>query len=221
MMRMINDIVYTIGYSGFQLEEFLKTLKTHHISAVIDVRSSPHSRYYSEYNAEPLKVILNKNEIAYRSYSREFGARQADSIFSPKGYMDFNLFVKSSQFLEGVRKIERGIEEGYTPAFMCAEKRPVNCHRAILVTRWFFEHGYQVIHILPDGKTETQEDIENQLKEIYFPGRAQISLFNSDKNESDFVFDAYIKANEKIGYRETTEKMTEQDDKESMVYEAI
>jgi len=41
---MINTI-YTIGYSGFVIDDFIQILKKYKISVVIDVRSNPYSQY--------------------------------------------------------------------------------------------------------------------------------------------------------------------------------
>ena len=64
---MINKI-YTIGYSGFVIDDFIKILKKYEISVVIDVRSNPYSQYHLEYNKENLKKKLKQNRIYYRSY---------------------------------------------------------------------------------------------------------------------------------------------------------
>ena len=218
----MEDVIYTIGYSGFSIGEFVETLKKYNVSAIIDVRSSPYSGYYSDYNAELLASVLKKNGIGYRSYALEFGAHQTDpALFTPKGYLDFNLYKKTNQFLDGTRKIEDGIVKGFTPALMCAEKKPMNCHRAILVAKWFSDNGYNVVHILPDGVTETQEDIDDQLKDLYFPNRMQLTIDTMDKTEEAWTKEAYEKANEKIGYREAAEKDAGENEYEYPDLEAI
>ena len=51
------DTIYTIGYSGFKIDDFVKTLKENGVSVVIDVRSLPYSQFYSDYNKENLSRI--------------------------------------------------------------------------------------------------------------------------------------------------------------------
>ncbi len=48
------DTIYTIGYSGFKIEDFVKTLQNNGVSVVIDVRSLPYSQFHSDYNKENL-----------------------------------------------------------------------------------------------------------------------------------------------------------------------
>lgn len=38
--------IYTIGYSGFDIESFISTLKKYNINSLIDVRSNLHSMIY-------------------------------------------------------------------------------------------------------------------------------------------------------------------------------
>ena len=42
------DTIYTIGYSGFKIDDFVKTLKENGVSVVIDVRSLPYSQLTSK-----------------------------------------------------------------------------------------------------------------------------------------------------------------------------
>ena len=138
------------------------------------------------------------------NYARQFGARQNNPAFyKPFGNngqsvykLDFETFAKSEQFLDGVRRVEKS---NAVIAFMCAEKHPSECHRSILVTRAFSDRGYDIIHIEPGGKTETQKDIENELVEKYFK---QLSLFDSfNMTEAERIIEAYRKRNEEIGYK--------------------
>jgi uncharacterized protein (DUF488 family) len=194
--------IYTVGYTSFQLGDFVNVLKSFGIQAVIDVRSQPNSEHYPNYDRDNLNNVLNANGIQYRNYIREFGARQNEKCyFSPEGILDFEKFTKSNAFLQGYNKIAKNSDK-YTFALMCAEKKASTCHRSIMITRIFSDNGYDVKHILQDGCTETQRDIETQLLEYYFPNRNQLSLMN-DKNESDesLIKKAYQLRNAEIGYK--------------------
>jgi len=52
------DTVYSIGYSGFSINDFIDTLHTNNISLVIDVRSTPYSQYFPDYNKDSLEQVL-------------------------------------------------------------------------------------------------------------------------------------------------------------------
>jgi len=194
--------VYTIGYSSFTSDEFWKTLVKNHVQLVIDVRSTPFSKRYPEYNKDVLKEFLAQHRIFYRNYAREFGARQEDHKFYTRdGYLDFELFSQSEAFRSGVEKLCKSMEQDYIFALMCAEKNPIDCHRAIMVSRAFSDKGYRVLHILPHGKILTQDDFNQELLDKYYPSRFQLSLIDSSKSDADLLKQAYRYRNADIGYR--------------------
>ncbi len=193
-------MVYTIGYTGFNIESFINILKKYNISCVIDVRSSPFSRRYPSYNQADIKAELVKHNILYRNYIDEFGARQTNPQFLTNGYVDFKKFRKSAQFLSGVDKLRKGIELQYTFCLLCAEVDPMTCHRSILLSKGLVDLNIKVSHILRNGELETQSQLENRLVELYFPNRNQVSLFETPKTYAQMLDEAYINANIKIGF---------------------
>ena len=197
----MSKIIYTIGYSGFSINAFIDTLKRHGIRLVIDVRSSPYSSFYPDYNMDTLKATLLKNGIYYRNYADEFGARQNNKALYAEGYLDFNLHCQSEAFIKGVTKLIDSLAQGYTFALMCAEKEPIRCHRTIMVSRRFFEKGYTIIHILPNGAYTTQQDIEQKLLDKFFPDRDQTTFFNEPQSDNQLIPQAYKLQNAEIGYR--------------------
>ena len=184
--------IYTIGYVSYQPQEMIGVLHSFGITCLIDVRSNPHSAYYTLFNKEEFSETLKKNGILYRNYWLEFGARQEDSrYYAKEGYLDFSLYTRSEQFQQGVQKIEQGMQLGYVFALMCAEKDPMTCHRAIMIGKALKERGYTVRHILYPNRIETQQEMEqrgigNQLS--FFPDEQRIEEF-------------YQAQNRKIGYR--------------------
>ena len=194
--------VYTIGYAGFSPEKFLAALRDRQVSVLVDVRSTPFSQHFPDYNQDRLAAVLKQNGLYYRNYAKEFGARQEDlGLYHPDGYLDFERFAQSDAFQSGVQKLCRSMEQGYTFALMCAEKRPITCHRAILVARAFSGLGYPVLHLLPGGETQSPQEMEQELLELYFPDRDQGSLFDGFLEESVLLNRAYRLQNAKIGFR--------------------
>lgn len=184
--------IFTIGYVSYEPAEMVKVLKTFGISCLIDVRSNPFSAYYTQYNKDVFSETLKHQGIIYRNYGREFGARQEDPRYYHRdGYLDFNTYTQSEQFLQGVQKIEQGIEMGYVFALMCAEKDPMTCHRAIMIGKALKDRGFKVKHILYPDQIETQEEMEQR-------GIGdQLSFFSDEQRIEEF----YQKQNQKIGYR--------------------
>lgn len=196
--------IYTIGYSGFGIDDFCDTLLDYNVSAVIDVRSQPYSEHFKDYNRESLIQTLQSNRIHYRNYAREFGARQTDPQYlSPAGYLDFEKFAQSPEFLGGMEKLMTSMAQGYSFVLMCAEKEPIRCHRAVMVSRVFAEAGYTVQHLLPQGICLSQTAFESQLLSRYIPDGGQLQLFNDGlpQDDRERLRLAYRRCNEEIGWR--------------------
>ena len=192
----MDNTIFTIGYAGFRVDEFVDALNYHNVSAVIDVRSVPFSRYHPEYDAPVISKTLETRNICYRHFPREFGANQQDkSFYHPNGYMDFEKFAKSEQFKDGVNKILDAMND-YVIALMCAEKDPITCHRAILAARAFHKLGINVIHIMPYCEEITHQELEIRLLDKYCPEMIHEELF-----ASDWLSEAYRRCNAKIGWR--------------------
>ena len=82
------------------------------------------------------------------------------------------------------------------------KRHPIDCHRAIMVARAFSLEGIDIQHILPDGKLQTQQELDRRLLDRYFPDRTQLSLFdyNDPVNDEEIIKSAYRKRNKEIGY---------------------
>lgn len=194
-------MIYTIGHSNQSIGDFIGLLKKHDINCLCDVRSSPYSRYTDQFNREPLKLALEENGIYYLFLGESFGARPDDMKLYTNGIVDFSKVTRSKAFQDSVKRVENGLEKGYRIALMCSEKDPVDCHRTIMVSKYFHDYGHEILHILSDGSLKSQEEVAAELVEKYFPNRNQINLFQAI-DEIDYVEEAYKKANLEIGYKE-------------------
>lgn len=206
--RQINEVtmaqIFTIGYTAFpNPSDFVATLKQHNISCVIDVRSYPvASSFFATYSKDLLEPLLKKQDIVYRNYAKEFGARQENrAYFMKDGCLDFGQFVKSDEFLSGFQKIEKILQSNHNFALMCAEKDPIDCHRTIMIGRALDLLGFDVCHILADGSLSSQRDIDERLLKIYHLDEA--NLFQT---RDELICEAYVCKNIQIGYRGKEEK---------------
>lgn len=199
----MKNVLYTIGHSNHTIERFIKLLKQHKINCIVDVRSNPYSRYNEQFNRENIKIQLNQNGIYYIFMGEEFGARRKEKeLYTIDGYLDFEKTVKSSKFLNGVERIKEGLKRNFNIAIMCTEKNPIDCHRNIMIAKYFYDIGYEVKNILENGEIVEQQEINRQLVDNYFPDRNQISFLpekNLD-NYDELVKKAYKLKNKEIGY---------------------
>ena len=198
----MDKVLYTIGHSQHDTEYFIKMLQKYNINYVLDVRSTPYSQFAESYNRENIKATLKRVGIEYSFMGNYFGARPQDqSLYSQEGYLDFDKTRNSVKFQSGVHNVIKGIQAGNHISLMCTEKDPIECHRAIMVARTFFEIGIEVQHILADSSLQSHDKLNQRLMDLYFPNRYQISLFPSEnKSDEECLEEAYKYQNKKIGY---------------------
>lgn len=143
---MKNVELFTIGYAGKTIDEFIYCLKKSNINALVDVRSFPKSNSFPEYNSNNLQKVLRENGIKYLPFSLEFGARrEEENVYSitysldgkKQEQVDFIKVYNSNNFQIGVKRIREGIDKGYTICFMCSESQPTSCHRLWMVAFYF------------------------------------------------------------------------------------
>ena len=196
------NILLSIGHSQHNVDYFLELLRSHNVNYILDVRSTPYSQFAASYNRENIKDTLKRNGVDYAYMGDYFGARPRDySLYSQNGYLDFEKVANSEKFKIGFDNVEKGVKQGNRIAFMCTEKDPIECHRAILVTNEFYKAGYLIEHIMPDNTVQTQKTLNERLLDMYYPNRNQISLFSSENlSEEQYIKEAYKKQNIKIGY---------------------
>ena len=200
-------IIYTIGHSSHDNIYFLQLLKKYNIDCIVDIRSVPFSKYVPHFNKNVIKKFLTFHRIQYIYMADEFGAiREDKNLFSPKGYLDFDVIKHTKVFKDGIKRLNVGIDKGYTISLMCAEKDPLNCHRSIMIAPELTKNNFLVNHILPDGNIETQDSLEKRLLNLYFPTHEQQDLFSisEEKNKNDLLEKAYRLRNADIGYRLNT-----------------
>src|SRR5271155_1178810 len=97
--------IFTIGHSNHSLERFIQLLRTHDVTAVGDVRSTPYSRANPQFNREIMQEKLKDSGIAYVFLGRELGARPDDPGFYEHGKVQFRRLSESAPFKEGLDRV--------------------------------------------------------------------------------------------------------------------
>ena len=66
--------LFTIGHSQHDIEYFIKMLRKYNVNYVLDVRSTPYSKYAEQYNRENIEKYISRNGIRYSFMGKFFGA---------------------------------------------------------------------------------------------------------------------------------------------------
>ncbi|MBP5339851.1 MAG: DUF488 domain-containing protein [Prevotella sp.] len=201
---MGNYRLYSVGHSNQSQEEFLELLKLHNINCIVDVRSVPASKYTPQFNLEPLKWFLKANDIQYLHFGEEFGARRTDSL-DDDGQVSFEKAAETPSFKRGAERLMNGLQKGFRISLMCSEANPLECHRFSLVSRYFYDKGLDVQHILKEGELASHATLEKEMIEEYLHSKkhrlAEIDLLFGSYTKEDQRRDAYRLKNKEIGYK--------------------
>jgi uncharacterized protein (DUF488 family) len=131
--------IYTIGHSNHPLEKFLALLRKHRIQLVVDVRSSPYSRFVPHFNRKALEGTLRKEGIDYRFLGDKLGGKR------PEGMVD----------QEGIEEVA-ALAQQFRTVLLCAEENPDQCHRKSLLAPLLRKRGFTIHHIRGNGEIERE-----------------------------------------------------------------
>lgn len=147
--------IFTVGHSSHPWPTFRSLLEGSGVSAVVDIRSSPYSRF-RHFNRENLEARLNEIGIEYLHLGDALGGH-------PKaGAEDYASMGQARAFKSGIGRV-RSLGAKARPALMCSEHDPIVCHRFLLVGRRLAEEGVDLRHILRDGSVEPHVSTEDRL----------------------------------------------------------
>lgn len=208
---MENQVIYTVGHSTHTLDYFWELLQSQSVNCLIDVRSVAASAYNPQFNKEPLSNFLRKKSIVYMHFAKEFGARHINTdLLDEEGKVDFDKVQKSGSFKNGVERLWRGVEKGFTIALMCSESDPFDCHRFSMVSVALEKVGFEVKHILKDKVIKTNAQLETQLLRKYDKKIPKPSIFEPDISLDMQIKMAYRLRNKEIAYSPYLSEQVEQ-----------
>lgn len=218
--------LFSVGHSNQSIEEFFQLLESQRIDCILDVRSMPYSKYTPQFNEELLKAWLNQHGVLYVPFGKHFGARRSDCLkettFIKKGVketkpqVNFELGVTTPDFLSGVERLNKALDQDRRVSLMCSEADPLGCHRFSFISRYFYDLGWDVQHIMRDEDSgepiaRSHQVLEkamildyvkrNKLKSV--GGQMADSLFadfGDGYDEQQQRIDAYRLKNHEIGW---------------------
>jgi uncharacterized protein (DUF488 family) len=154
------NLIRTIGYGGRSLWELLHELGRFETEYLVDVRSSPYSRFTPEFSREALAAELEPRGIRYVFMGDALGGRPEEaSCYAPDGKIDYARCRMRPAFQQGVEVLDAGVEGGSRIVLMCSESKPQECHRTKLVAEELVRIGVPVAHIDERGVERTHDEI--------------------------------------------------------------
>jgi len=156
--------LFTVGHSNQTLSQLVGLLQLHGINAVADVRSMPYSRRLPQFNRPELEVEFPRHGIRYVFLGDELGARREEESAYDGLQAAYERVAQLPAFQLGLSRVLKGLERGLTLALLCAEREPLTCHRAVLVSRHLQARGVDVQHILGGGSVESHQQLEHRMR---------------------------------------------------------
>ncbi len=193
--------LYSIGHSNHSVEQFIFLLKSKGINCLVDVRSTPYSQRFSQFNRESIAKDFAKATMLYQYMGDNLGGRYTNpALLTVEGQVDYNKVMQENSFQKGLDELIKLASSGKRVAFMCAEKDPFDCHRFALVSRGLVLKGQHVCHILADGRVIEQADIEKRLLQKYKGDYDQMDLFAGASSRENALSEAYALRGKDIAY---------------------
>jgi uncharacterized protein (DUF488 family) len=198
-MQKFENTIFTIGYSVFEINEFIEILKKFEINVIADVRSKPFSRYKPEYNRNSLVDSLKRENIKYVFLGEECGARISNPECYINGKANYSLIANTDSFKNCINILKEEMKK-HIICLMCAEKDPVNCHRTILICRNLKDNLINIKHILSDGTLEDHSQLEIRMMRLNKIQESDLFMSNEELLQM-----AYENQGDKIAYSESSE----------------
>ena len=126
-------MIFTIGYEGYSIQEFVSRLKSMNVSVLYDVRWLPLSRKEG-FSKSSLKKYLENAGIEYQ-HLKELGTPKElrEKLYSTGDYETFFSEYASiaAKHQELIQKI---VDSNHTKnvCIMCFEHDPSKCHRSVV-----------------------------------------------------------------------------------------
>jgi uncharacterized protein (DUF488 family) len=152
--------LYTIGYGARAIEQFLDALQRYDVAYLIDVRSSPYSRFKPDFSRQPLEAHLRRAGIRYVYLGDALGGRPDDqSCYHSDGKVDYAKVAERDFYRTGIDRLVSAHEQGLAVAIMCSEGKPENCHRSKLIGKTLAGRGIPVAHIDENDELIGQDEV--------------------------------------------------------------
>ena len=125
--------IFTLGYGGMSLDEFVEALRENGVETVVDVRRFPTSKT-EDFRKERLRAELERRGFSYVHIEELGGFRGG-----------YRKYMRSRDFRRGLERLEE-IARKSTSVIVCVEENPAWCHRRYIAER-LRRRGWTVVHI--------------------------------------------------------------------------
>ena len=147
--------ILTVGHGNLPQAALIRHLLEAGVERLVDVRSTPYSRWHPHFNRRRIAEAATGAGIAYE-WEPVLGGRPDDpALRTADGAPDYALMAGHPPFLEAIDRLVATSAEA-SMAIMCSEGSPERCHRTLLIAPLLIERGVEVRHLLKDGSVTSR-----------------------------------------------------------------
>lgn len=158
--------LYTIGYEGSDIGEFLDTLVACEVKQVLDIRDVPASRKPG-FSKSSLMAALDARDIGY-CHIKALGDPKPGRDAMRRG--DYSAFVEiftdhlASEPAQDALRIAIERASMHTSVLLCFERSPKECHRTIVAGEMKGAAGFEIrnIGVNPHPKPAKSERVSKK-----------------------------------------------------------
>lgn len=151
--------IYSIGYGNREWEEFRRILVDRQCQFLIDVRSSPFSKFNPSFSRDSLADLCKSDSMRYVYMGDTLGGRpDSEEHFDEHGRIDYLSLARTDNFQIGIDRLVLANSKKLVTCIMCSELKPEDCHRCKLIGATLTQHNINIIHIDEQGEEISQEE---------------------------------------------------------------
>ncbi len=142
--------ILTVGHGNLALDTLIGNLRVAGVGRLVDVRSTPYSRWHPQFNRKSIEAASEAAGIPYQ-WEPALGGRPEDpALRTADGGPDYERMAQHPPFLEAIERLIAAARATPT-AIMCSEGAPERCHRTLLLAPALLARGARIRHLLKDG----------------------------------------------------------------------
>lgn len=146
-----NARIFTVGHGNASFHEIESILRRHGVAMLIDVRSTPYSKYAPDFQKSTLADSATASGLGYRWMGDRLRGHPSRSnkgnLVDPAGAPP----VVDSPTVRGALAEVLALNATGPVALLCSERDPEHCHRRLILAPQLENLGLEVFHILQNG----------------------------------------------------------------------
>lgn len=172
--------IFTLGYGGRSFNDLVEILKQQEVTHLVDVRTSPYSKFAEEFNRDALERTLPEFGPKYIFMGAELGGRpDCQACYDADGRVLYDQVRQREFFRRGIRQLLKGASvPGRKLCLLCSERKPEDCHRSKLIGEALIQEGVELSHISEEGLVLSQAQVMDRV------GNGQYDLFGEGREMS-------------------------------------